>query len=444
MGMSPRSYEVALGFEGQDCVDRDELTGLASRSDLFRRMGAASKEHAVAVLDVDGLKTINQTFGYAAGDLLLKTIAARLRHFDEGGATLARLGGDRFVILLPSSDPRDVSHRVGLMAQALSESYSHRGIICSIAVSFGVAMQQEHEASFDELLALAQIALRAAKGDGGGCIRVFEPLMVDGPDKSCRSSEFALACARSEWRLQYQPQVNLFDRSIAGVEALLRWQHPTRGLLAPSQFIGELEDDPNAHAVGRWILERACRDLEQWRSRQCDVPRVAINLFGCQLSRPTFRADVMSILLRHGLAPSDVELEVTEAIALHSTCPSLRELAALRDDGVHIALDDFGTGFACLTTLRQLPLTCLKIDRSFVEGMVDEPKDLAVVRALISLGADLNLRIVAEGIETSAQARQLRDLRCQQAQGYYFSRPIDAPDVERFVDCGQAYPRCSA
>ena len=246
--------------------------------------------------------------------------------------------------------------------------------------------------------------------------------------------ELRQATELGQWELFYQPQVRLDDRSLIGMESLLRWRHPRRGLLTPAAFLAVLETHSTAYELGAWVIDEACRQLAAWRRAGRRVPRIGVNLFAAQFAAGTLEQVVETALRRHGLTPADLEIEVTETVALRPGDHTLATLRALRTAGMHVALDDFGTGFASLTTLKQLPVTRLKIDRSFVGDIVDAPHSAAIVAAIVSLADRLGLEVVAEGVETEEQRATLVKLGCRGGQGYLFGRPVSATAPARRGD----------
>lgn len=399
----------------------DNLTGLSDANAFAAALAAARTQPAtLMLLDLDGFKRTNLRFGYAAGDRVLRVLAGRLARFLPTQALASRMEGDRFAILYQDRmEPADASALAHRLLTLVAIPIRQRGAEIGVAASAGIASHPGDQGSFD-LLPRAQLALEEAKRAGGRCLRVFDPAPAWRP---APADELTQALRKGQWELHYQPQYHLPDRRLAGVEALLRWRHPERGLLAPAAFLSDLERHPTMHDVGQWIVERACADLARWRGDGLAVPQVAVNLFPDQLERRTLRSDVATALGRNGLRAGDLELEVTERVVLDPAGALLNDLRALRADGVQIALDDFGTGFASFTTLRQLPITSLKIDRSFVADLRPGSTDMAVVRAILALGRDLHLRVVVEGVETDAQMRRLLRMGCRIFQGHHFGPP---------------------
>jgi len=298
-----------------------------------------------------------------------------------------------------------------------------------IGLSIGIGLAPLHAEDAEELLLRADLALLEAKKTGQDNIRVFDPPIANQlTARRAFKDELRLATERGDWELTYQPQVRLSDQELIGVEALLRWKHPERGLLFPADFLNTLETHLVAHEVGEWVIDEACRQMAVWRMQGLDVQRMALNLFAAQFTNGNLGTTISQALEKHALSPADIEIEITETIALRSDDQILTALSELRDCGINIAFDDFGTGFASLSTLARLPVTRLKIDRSFVHDLCNRPQGAAIVSAVISLGRSLNLEVTAEGIETDEQRIRLLALGCREGQGYLFGKPVAASD----------------
>ena len=373
---------------------------------------------------------VNDTFGHAVGDTLLQGVAVRLVGLLEPGATVARLGGDEFAILLPGNGAQSSATATAkLLNDAFKEPFVLSGHRMQIGLSIGIGLAPLHAEDAEELMLRADLALLEAKKIGQDNIRVFDPPIANQLiARRAFKDELRLATERGEWELTYQPQVRLSDQELIGVEALLRWKHPERGLLFPADFLNTLETHLVAHEVGEWVIDEACRQMAVWRMQGLDVQRMALNLFAAQFTNGNLGKAIGHALEKHALSPADIEIEITETIALRSDDQILTALNELRDCGINIAFDDFGTGFASLSTLARLPVTRLKIDRSFVHDLCNRPQDAAIVSAVISLGRSLNLEVTAEGIETDEQRIRLLALGCREGQGYLFGKPVPASD----------------
>lgn len=403
---------------------RDLLTGLVD-ADAFALALVSAKPAPASLLlvDLDGFKSVNRRWGYSVGDRILRQVAVRLRRHLPPQALAARVDGDRFVVLLPTGfEPAEALTFGHDMLSHLAVPVRLRGIVAQIGASVGMASRSTGHRSSD-LLHQAERALCEAKRAGGGCCRVFDPLSRPRP---LPPDDLTEALARGEWELHYQPQYRLPERRLVGAEALLRRRHPRHGLVGPSSFLSDLERHPTASAVGRWVIRQACRDLALCRREGLDLPQISVNLFPSQLRGGGLRDDVADALARNGLHPGDLELEITERAVLDPAGEPFGDLHALRRDGVQIALDDFGTGFACFSTLQHLPISCLKIDRSFVGDLRPGSTEMAVVRAMLALGRDLHLRVVVEGVETQEQTRRLLRMGCRVFQGHHFGAALSA------------------
>ena len=436
---------IEIGAQIHDITDRrerelrlehlahhDALTGLANRNGFSKKLEAViARGHAtVFAIDLDRFKEVNDTFGHAVGDTLLQGVAVRLVGLLEPSAIVARLGGDEFAILLPGNGAQSSATATAkLLNDAFKEPFVLSGHRMQIGLSIGIGLAPLHAEDAEELMLRADLALLEAKKIGQDNIRVFDPPIANQLiARRAFKDELRLATERGEWELTYQPQVRLSDQELIGVEALLRWKHPERGLLFPADFLNTLETHLVAHEVGEWVIDEACRQMAVWRMQGLDVQRMALNLFAAQFTNGNLGKAIGHALEKHALSPSDIEIEITETIALRSDDQILTTLSELRDCGINIAFDDFGTGFASLSTLARLPVTRLKIDRSFVQDLCNRPQGAAIVSAVISLGRSLNLEVTAEGIETDEQRIRLLALGCREGQGYLFGKPVRASD----------------
>ena len=412
----------------------DPLTGLANRARLTELVATASgSSGALALLDLDNFKDVNDTLGHGAGDVLLAEVAARLSGALRGRGTLARLGGDEFAMLLHECDNAERASDLARELQAsLDLPFRIAGREFRVGASAGIAAAPTSEAG--SLLADADLALYRAKAAGGGRSCVFDVAMREHyVARRALEEEVRQAALGGEFELHYQPQVCLANGALNGAEALLRWRHPVRGLLPPGAFLSALEADPLAGAVGDWAINEACRQAAAWRERGFNL-RVGVNLLAEQVRAGNLETTVREALARWRLPPEALELELTETIALRHDDGLLAPLHALYAQGASIAFDDFGTGFASLSTLKRCPLTRLKIDRGFVSdlgtagalGGSKDRGDVAIIEAVLALGRGLGLGVVAEGVETEAQAAFLAARGCDEAQGYLYGQPAPA------------------
>ena len=413
----------------------DPLTELANRS-LFRdrvehalaRASRNCERVAVLFLDLDDFKTVNDSLGHDEGDRLLRAVAARLLNATRGCDTVARLGGDEFAVLLENvRDDQDVIVVANRITTSLGAPFQLQQKLMSISASMGIARAAEGDGA-DELLRNADVAMYAAKSRGKAGYTLFEPEMHAALlNRLSTEADLRDAVERQEFKLQYQPIVDLEAGRVVGCEALVRWEHPQRGTIAPDQFIRLAEDTGLIIPLGKWVLREATREAANWPSTPtCSrPPYVTVNIAGKQLLYSEFVTDVAEALSDAGLSPQRLILEITEGTLLDNAEATTRRLQEVKALGVRLAIDDFGTGYSSLSYLQRFPIDILKIDKSFVEGIVRGGNQAALARTIISLGDSLALRTVAEGIETDAQRAVLRDLGCQLGQGFLYARPLE-------------------
>ncbi|WP_296722674.1 EAL domain-containing protein [Erythrobacter sp.] len=411
----------------------DPLTGLPNRKEFSDRLTETLETHgsaAVLMLDLDGFKSVNDTLGHLTGDDLLRVVSVRLAAQLPSGALLARMGGDEFAVLLAGCEDPIKARRAGQkLLTAFDRDYSVGGHELRLSTSIGFALAPLHASDAEELLLRADLALIEAKRHTEGGLRVFD-LGLENKLLAQRAfrDEVRQATIHQEWQLHYQPQLRLADDTLAGAEALLRWVHPTRGLITPGIFLETLEQHVVAADVGRWVIDEACAQLIRARRSGIPLPSISVNLFAIQLRSAGIERTVLDVLDHHGLEPCDLELELTETVVLRQDTRSLAELRALRRAGVRIAFDDFGTGFASFSTLKSFPVDKLKIDKSFVCDIARSAYSRAIVGGIAHLALELGLELVAEGVETTAQRDTLLELGCNIGQGYLWGLP--APLLE--------------
>jgi diguanylate cyclase (GGDEF)-like protein len=393
----------------------------------------------IAVVDLDGFKDVNDTLGHPVGDKLLQKVARRLASASNG-TRLYRLGGDEFVLILENcGDPLVATGLVEETLKQLSAQFTVDGHQLFIAASAGIAIAPENGSNVDDLMANADLALYDAKANGGRSYRLYVPtLRARAEGRRALETELRRACANQEFVLYFQPQIRSSDGVVTGAEALLRWKHPEKGILAPGTFIATLSESAESMEAGRWILMNACRMAASWRAMGLPPIRIGVNLFPSQFCNGALLQDVERALLESGLSPDALELEITENIALAREDGTLSLLRALRSRGVGIAFDDFGTGYASLSYLTRYPLTRIKIDRSFIQNidLQSTAEDTAIVRSIIAMGRNLELEVIAEGVETPAQADFLKAEGCHELQGFLFSKPLPAAEFEEFLRLG--------
>ncbi len=419
----------------------DPLTGLPNRVlalDRAEQMLARARRNNLPVaalyLDVDGFKQINDTFGHPAGDELLRIVAERLEGVIRDGDTAARLGGDEFVVLVEGSTldagPELVAER---LLEALRKPYDLQdtGRHLTLSASVGLASGLHEDA--DELLRKADIALYEAKAAGRDRYAVFQSQMRTAiQDRLAVQMDLADALDREELFLQYQPILALNPQRVIGLEALLRWRHPTRGLVCPADFIPIAEETGLIVPIGRWVLEQACHQAARWRQTGLDIT-MSVNVSARQLDDGTLIEEVRNALTEAALEPSALTLEVTETTLMRDPEATGKLLHMLKALGVRIAIDDFGTGYSSLSYLRQLPADELKIDRSFISGIAADKQSASLLHTFVQLGKALDIETLAEGVEEPAQLETLRREHCDHAQGFLFARPLDVDAVEDFV-----------
>jgi diguanylate cyclase (GGDEF)-like protein/PAS domain S-box-containing protein len=423
----------------------DPLTGLPNRLSLqkvLERLLSAEggTPTSVALFDLDGFKDVNDTLGHSIGDQLLIEVGQRLiESIEQRGHTdqVFRLGGDEFVVIIPDcGDPRVVGERVDAMLKRLAEPFRISDQALHLGGSAGVAIAPNDGANVDDLIANADLALYQAKSEGGRTYRLFMPVLrAQAQARRGLDLELRRAFAQNELELYFQPEIRLTDRAVVGAEALLRWRHPERGLLAPWAFIETLANSSIAPDVGRWIIHAACAQAAAWRAKGLPLGRIGVNLFPTQLHGDALLKDIEDALRESGLPAPALELEITENVALNYEA-AIEPLQKLADLGVKLAFDDFGTGHASLSYLTRFPLSRIKIDRSFVHNITDNAEHAAIVRSLIAMAHNLNLEVIAEGVETQAQAAFLLKESCEEAQGFLYAKPLPADEFEAFLRAG--------
>lgn len=416
---------------------RDGLTQLPNRRRLRELLAqnlalpGPQGEFALLVLDLDRFKPINEAYGQSVGDAILLEVARRLRHCVRESDWVARVGGDEFAIMqLGVSQPAGSTALARRLIEVLTEPYRVGRHIAHIGVSVGAAIAPFDGDDPEKLQQRATLALQQAKTEGRGTLRYFEPVM-DADAQKRRELEIDLSNAleRGEFKLVYQPQIDIDDGRITGFEALLRWQHPVRGLVPPLDFIPFAEDTGLIVPIGRWVLAEACRAASQWT-----VPlRVAVNVSAVQFRQGNLFEDVMNALEAAQLPPERLEVEITESAMLHDSEHAVAVLTALRSRGVKVAMDDFGTGFSSLSTLNAFPFDRIKIDRAFVNDVTKSFKATSIVTTIASLGRSLGMVTTAEGVEEEHQLQALRASGCHEGQGWLFSRPVPGPEVNTLL-----------
>ena len=421
---------------------RDPLTGRASRALFTERLAHAVAQSqrrravtAALFVDVDHFKTVNDSLGYTVGDAVLQAVAARLAVTLRPGDTVARLSADEFAVLL--EDVVDVN-RAEDVAERLQDAFAvpleFRGGSLTVGLSIGVAVSTSSGPGAAELLRDARLAMEAAKDAGRGRIELFSPRMLESvTDRLSLDQDLRRAVERGELRLFYQPVVSMESGAIVGSEALVRWQHPTRGLVPPDSFIPLAEEIGLISAIDTWVMRTACAQAAAWRKAGHPDLIVAVNVSGRELGRSDLVDRIEAVLFESGLPPDRLEVEITESAAAAQPAEALEELHQLRRAGIGIAIDDFGTGYSSLSKLATFPADRLKIDRSFLSGIRLETDEAPLVSATIALAHQLGMKVTAEGVETPAQLAFLRRQGCDLLQGYLFSRPVPAEQFEELL-----------
>jgi diguanylate cyclase (GGDEF)-like protein len=426
-----RQSEVKIEY----MAHHDSLTGLANRvllnDRLERALGRAQHGGMVAVhhLDLDQFKAVNDTFGHPSGDKLLGVVAERLRLLVGESDTIARMGGDEFVIVQAAiADPADATSLAQGVIGLLSEPYDIDGQQAVIGVSIGISVGPSDGASPDKLLRNADLALYRAKSDGRGTFRFFEPAMdLQMQTRRVMEQDLRKALPAGEFELYYQPVVNLASKEISGFEALIRWNHPTKGVISPAAFIPLAEEIGFIVPMGEWVIRQACATAAQWP----DSMHVAVNISAIQFRNPGLMQVIVGALAASGLAPTRLEIEITESVLLHNKETTLAVLHQLRALGIRIAMDDFGTGYSSLTYLQSFPFDKIKIDRSFVKNITEDASSLNIVRAVAALANGMGMTATAEGVETAEQLERIASEGCTEMQGFLFSRPLPVAEIER-------------
>ena len=409
----------------------DALTGLPNRIVLREALDelaanpAASAETCLLLIDLDRFKMVNDTLGHPIGDKLLCRVVERLAKI-VADDILVRLGGDEFALLHRGAAGDDITKRAQRIVDLIGRSYLIDDHLVTIGASIGIAALADARDNVDKLLKNADLALYDAKDAGRGQFRFFEQEMDDRAQaRRILEQDMRKALALRQFSLHYQPQVDISDRSVLGFEALVRWRHPTRGMISPAQFVPVAEETGLIVQIGEWILRTACHEAATWPSNVS----IAVNLSPVQIAQRGLPELVMSALANAGLEPSRLELEITENVLLKDTEATLDTLHRLRALGVRIAMDDFGTGYSSLSYLRAFPFDRVKIDQSFIREMATDREAAAIVQAVLSLGISLGISMTAEGVESEEQVLGLRNQGCTELQGYLISRPVPPEQI---------------
>lgn len=420
----------------------DFLTDLPNRSLLRDRLDVAlaqARRHGQLVgalfIDLDRLKVVNDTLGHAAGDEMLREAATRLARCMREGDTVARLGGDEFMVVLPNlADARGAAAAARKILDSLARPTELKGQEVFISASIGVSIFPTDAADAEALIRNADAAMYSAKRHGGDNYQFYtSDLNVQVQERLAIEQGLRVAEQRDELRLLYQPKIDLASGKIVGVEALLRWQHSSLGSISPERFVPIAEETGLILPIGEWVLRSACRQIRAWRDVGIELP-VAVNLSACQFRQRNLAATIQRILSETGVPPQCLEIEITESDVMENAESAIATLDELKARGISISVDDFGTGYSSLSYLKRFPLDVLKIDRSFVRDIVVDSDDAAIVEAIIALARSLDIKVVAEGVETPDQMAFLNRSGCNFAQGYLFSPPVEPERISALIE----------
>jgi diguanylate cyclase (GGDEF)-like protein/PAS domain S-box-containing protein len=423
----------AMALEMTHSAQHDFLTGMPNRMLLNDRVNQAiawaqrhAKKVAVLFLDLDGFKHINDSLGHATGDKLLQSVAKRLVDCVRGSDTVSRQGGDEFVVLLTEvGQSEDAAITARRMLQTVAQAHSVDQHDLHVTTSIGVSVFPDDGQDAETLIKNADTAMYQAKENGRQSYQFFKPAMnVRAVERQSIEESLRRALEREEFLVQYQPKVNLKTLEITGAEALIRWKHPVRGMVPPSDFIPIAEDCGLIVPIGNWVLREACKQARTWMDAGLPLATMAVNISAMEFRDEDFLDGVFRILRETGLDPAALELELTESVLMKRAESTQSILKILRGSGIQLAVDDFGTGYSSLSYLRKFPIDALKIDQSFIRQITTAPDETTIVTAVISMGRSLKLRVVAEGVETMDELTFLQAHQCEEAQGYYFSRPV--------------------
>ena len=430
-------------------AEHDFLTGLPNRMLLNDRIGQAiamaprhRKQVAILFLDLDGFKHINDSLGHPIGDKLLQSIAKRLVDCVRRSDTVSRQGGDEFVVLLSEAEQwEDAAVIARKILQAVAETHSIDDRDLHITTSIGVSVFPDDGRDAETLIKNADTAMYQAKEHGRQNFQFFKPEMnVRAVERQSIEESLRHAIERQEFVLHYQPIIDLKTYKITGAEALIRWSHPTRGLISPAQFIPIAEDSGLIVPIGIWVLREACRQAEVWRAEGLPLTSMAVNVSARELRSFTFLEGLCATLDETGMNPKFLDLELTESVLMTQVAATASVLQVLREKGVQVSVDDFGTGYSSLSYLRKFPIDALKIDQSFVRQITTEGDDASLVTAVINMARSLKLRVIAEGVETLEELTFLQSQLCDEAQGYYFSRPVLPQEFAELLRTGVLEP----
>ena len=420
----------------------DALTGLPNRFLSLDRLGQAlanakrtDTKLGLLYINLDGFKLVNDTLGHAFGDLLLKEASARLDACARASDTVARLGGDEFTIIMPNlKDARHTSRLAQRALDSLARPFDLDGQEAYVSASIGITIYPDDATDAGDLLKNAATAMDRAKNEGRANYQSFtSALNEEFQQRLVIRNGLSKALERGEFTLHYQPKVEILSGRITGLEALMRWDSPDIGRVPPVTFIPVLEETGQVVEVGEWAIRTACLQHKAWYAAGLPPLCVAVNLSARQLRESSFVSVVEKVLRETGVDAAGLELEITESMLMSDTEESVRALGALHEMGIRLSMDDFGTGYSSLSYLKRFPIDTIKIDRSFVADLATDPDDVEIIKAIIMIGHSLNRKVIAEGVETAEQLAILREYRCDEMQGYLFSRPLPAEEMTEFL-----------
>jgi diguanylate cyclase (GGDEF)-like protein len=441
------SVTRAMELEMAHLAQHDFLTGLPNRmlfSDRVRQAIAVAPRHlkkvAVLFLDLDGFKHINDSLGHAVGDRLLQSISKRLVTCVRGADTVSRQGGDEFVVLLSEMEKsEDAAITARRMLQAVAKAHSVELHDLHVTASIGVSVYPDDGMDSETLIKNADTAMYQAKENGRQSYQFFKPAMnVRAVERQSIEESLRTALQRDEFSVHYQPKINIQTGRISGAEALLRWTHPTQGPISPARFIPVAEDCGLILPIGNWVLREACKQARAWMDAKLPLATIAVNISAIEFRDDRFLDGVFKILEETLLDPKYLELELTESVLMKHAESTESILNTLREKGIQLAVDDFGTGYSSLSYLRKFSIDAIKIDQSFIRQITTAPDDTTIVTAMIGMGRSLKLRVVAEGVETQQELDFLKVHHCEEAQGYYFSRPVPPQQFAKLLKAGIA------
>jgi diguanylate cyclase (GGDEF)-like protein len=445
MAIRDESVALAASLEITRVAQHDVLTNLPNRTLFNDRLTQAislaerqRKQLAVLFVDLDQFKRINDSLGHAVGDKLLQSVARRLKACVRRTDSVCRLGGDEFVILLSQIEhAEDAAICARMILRAVASPHNIDNKSLDVSVSIGGSTYPADAKDAESLINHADAAMYEAKQHGRNGYEFFRSDMRARIAKRLLlERDLRYALGRHEFRLHYQPRVNLRTGQITGMEALIRWQHPEHGLLFPTSFVPIAEECGLMVPIGQWVLLEACRQSRAWSDAGLGTVSIAVNVSAPEFRAKDFLSGVRAVLIATGVEPFNLELELTESVLMDDAESALVTLMAIKAMGVHLAIDDFGTGYSSFTYLRRFPVDTLKVDKSFVQESTSDPEEINLVGAMIGIGKSLNQRVVAEGVETRSQLESLRSYGCREGQGYYFSHPVSAESAGRLLQTG--------